>query len=110
MALLSPPHFFASVAGKISLIERLPDQGLDERLPADIQVFGRRIQLLQHGRRKVYVYSLNRPHHASGVGEKSGNVLAALRHARNLFRRRRLPGLTSVLHKDAAPALSPSTK
>ena len=95
---LGSAHFFACVVCKISLIERLPNQGLYERLPADIQVFGCGIKFLQHGRRKINVYSLNRPHHAPGVGEKPGNVLAALRQARNFFRRHRLPGFTRALH------------
>jgi hypothetical protein len=85
-AILGSFHFLARVAGKISLIERLPNQRLNERLPADIQLFGCGIQFLQHGRRKIHIYSLDRAHHAPGVGEESGNILAALCQTRDFFR------------------------
>jgi hypothetical protein len=37
---LSSPHLFSRAAGKVALIERVPDQCLNERLAADVQLLG----------------------------------------------------------------------
>jgi len=40
-------------------IERLPDERLDDRVPADVEGPGSRIQFLQHIRGDVHVHALD---------------------------------------------------
>ena len=42
------------------LVQRVPQQDLDDGLTADIQIHCRLIQFFQHGQRKVYIDALNR--------------------------------------------------
>jgi hypothetical protein len=50
------------------LIESLPDQCLDDRLTAHIEVLSSLIQFLQHAGSDVYVNALNRLNHATLAG------------------------------------------
>src|SRR5450759_5304610 len=63
---------------QVMLIESLPDQCLDDRLTAHIEVLSSLIQFLQHAGSDVYVHALNRLNHAALALEEMGNFLAAV--------------------------------
>src|SRR5579863_1335941 len=91
------------------LVEGLPQQALDDRLPADVQLSRRFLQLLEHAGGEIDVDALNRVHHPAAVGEKPRDVFALVGEPRNRLRRRSPPPLTSFLHKAVAPVVSLST-
>ena len=68
---------------QVVLIQRLPDERLDDRLPADVQVPSSLIQFLQHARGEIQVYPLNRLNHAALALKEMGNVFASIRQPRN---------------------------
>src|SRR5215467_4344114 len=88
------------------LVKGLPDQRLDYRLAADVQLLCRVVQLVQHRRSEVYIHPLDWAHHAPRVCEKTRDVLSLFREARNVFGRHRLFLFMSSVHKVVAPAWS----
>jgi hypothetical protein len=82
------------------LIESLAQHRLNERLSTYVELPRRRIELGEHWRRKVNIYSLDRRHHAALVAKKARYVLAVVRPARNVFGGNRRRVLTIVLRRD----------
>jgi hypothetical protein len=60
------------------LIEGLPDQRLDHRLPAHIKLVRSPIEFLEHARSHVNINALNRLHHAAFPTEETGNVFSLI--------------------------------
>jgi hypothetical protein len=83
---------------QVVLIQRLPDQRLDDRLTAHVQIASGFIQLIQHTGRDIYVDALNRLYHSALSLEKPGNVLALIRQPCNRVGRNRFRRITSFLH------------
>jgi hypothetical protein len=92
---------------QIVLIESLPDQRLDDRLAAHVEVLGSLIQLLQHAGRNVHVNALNRLNHAAFALEEMGNVLALIGETRDRIGRNRFGGVTNFPHIIGSPRRPP---
>jgi hypothetical protein len=67
------------------LIQRLPQQSLNNSLSANIELSCFLIKLMQHGKCKVHIDALNRRHHLALPGEKARDVLASVGHVRDLI-------------------------
>jgi hypothetical protein len=67
------------------LIERISQQRLDHCLSTNIQIPGGLIEFLKHGRGKVHIDALTRWHLAARIGEKAGDIFAAVSEFRNLI-------------------------
>jgi hypothetical protein len=76
---LAAPGGWPVLPRSILLLKRLPDQCLDHRLPADIQLFRSSVQFFKHSRSQVNVDPLDRPHHPSRIGEERRNILPLVR-------------------------------
>lgn len=63
---------------QVVLIESLPNQGLDDRLAAHVEVLSRLIQFLQHAGSDIHVNALNRLNHAASALEEVGNIFALI--------------------------------
>jgi hypothetical protein len=72
------------------LVKRLPDQGLDYSLAADVQFLSRGVQLVQHWRREVNIHTPNWAHHVPRVCEETRDILSLVSETRNVFGRHRL--------------------
>lgn len=83
----------------MALVQPLANQGLDDRLPAHVEILGGALELFEHGGRKIHVDALDGLSHFAGIGEKARNILAAVRHASDGSRRDRLLLTLSALHK-----------
>ena len=94
----------------MALVESLAHQGLDDRLPADVEILGGALELFEHGGGKVHVHALDGFPHFAGIGEEARNILAVVRDASNGFGRDRLLLTVRVLHKVLALRWLPSTK
>jgi hypothetical protein len=68
----------------ISPVQAFANEGLDDRLAADIQASGFLIEVLQHLRGEIDAHPPDGIHHLS-AGEKSGDILTLIRHARDGF-------------------------
>ena len=82
---LSLPRSGLASCCQIMLVKRLPDQGLDYRLAANVQFLCRVIQFVQHRRRKVYIHPLNWTHYLPRVCEKTRDVLSPIGEAGNVL-------------------------
>ncbi len=82
--------------GEVMVIEGLPNQRLDDRLPADVQLFRRVVEFFQHRRSKIDVHPLYRSHHAALVGKEGRYALSGIGKPRDGFGGDRL--LWHVLH------------
>src|SRR5204862_7617393 len=98
----------SGLLSQVMLIERLPHENLDDRLPTDVEIARRNIQFMEHILCKVHIHSLYRRHHSTCVGKVAGDVLTTLGPFSNRFGRDRLPGLRSLLHKVFVPPWLPS--
>ena len=87
----------------MALVQSLAYHGLDDRLPADVEIFGGALELFQHRGRKIHVDALDGLSHFAGIAEKARNILALVRHPSDGFGRDRLLLTSSVLHKVSAP-------
>jgi len=87
----------------LALIQPLANQGLDDRLPAHVEIFGGALELIQHGGRKIHVDALDGLSHFTKIGEKARNILAVVRHPSDGFGRDWLLLTPYVLHKVFAP-------
>src|ERR1039457_6462592 len=105
---LRPPTDRRRRSRQIVLIERLANQRLDHRLPADVQLLRSLVQFFEHGRGEIHVDSLNWGHHPASIRKELRNIATLLGETRDGFRRYRYPLPTSVLHKVVAPAWLPS--
>jgi hypothetical protein len=81
------------------LIQRMAQQGLDDRLTADIQVPRRLIEFLEHGQGKVHIDALNGRHHLAFPGEKTRDVLAAVGEFSDLVGGRRFMNPDRFRHR-----------
>src|SRR5579863_8756917 len=102
-AFLPMPTRRADSSRQILLVERLPYEGLDHGLAADVQLFRGPVQFFQHAQCQVNIYPLDRTHHSSGIGEEPGHVFALVGNTGDGFCRHWF-SLRSVLHKVSAPA------
>ena len=80
-------HSWAGRPGHVTLVQSLADEGLDDRLPADVEFLGEAFQFFEHGSGEINIHALDRFHHAAGIGEEARNILAVVRHAGNGFGR-----------------------
>ena len=80
-------HSSARRPGHVALVQSLADQGFDDRLPADVEFLGEAFQFFEHGGGEINIYTLDRFHHAAGIGEEARDILAAVRHAGDGFGR-----------------------
>ena len=87
----------------LALVQPLANQGLDDRLPAHVEIFGGALELFQHGGRKIHVDALDGLSHFTKIGEKARNILAVVRHPSDGFGRDWLLLTPYVLHKVFAP-------
>ena len=94
-----PPTDRRRRSRQIVLIERLANQPLDHRLPADVQILGPLVQFFEHGSCEIHVDSLNWGHHPASIRKELRNIATLLGETRDGFRRYRYPLPTSVLHK-----------
>ena len=94
---------------QVVLVERLPYQGLNNRLAAYVQFLRSMIQLFQHTGRDIHIYALNGLNHAALTLEEAGNVLALISQPCNGIGRSGLAGFTSFLHTIEFPPWSIST-
>jgi len=92
-------HSSARRPGQVALVQSLADQGLDDRLPADVEFLGEAFQFFEHGGGEINIHTLDWLHHAAGIGEEARNILAVVRHAGDGFGRCRFFLTSSVLHK-----------
>src|ERR1035441_4449687 len=88
---------------QVMLVEALPDQRLNNRLAAHIEVASGPIQFLQHAGGDIYVDPLNRLNHAALALEKTGNVFTPIGQPCNGLGGNRLGGFTSFLHIVESP-------
>jgi hypothetical protein len=84
---------------EVVAVEALTDESLYDSLAAHVEFAGRAVEFLEHSGGEIDVDSLDGFHHAAGVGEETGNVLAAIRLAGNRFGSDFLAGLKCPLHK-----------
>src|SRR5436190_2806479 len=76
---------FSGLLSHVVLIECLPHENFDDRLPADVELTGRDIQFVQHILSEVHIDSLYRRHHSTCIRKVAGDVLAALSLLSNRF-------------------------
>ncbi len=96
------PGSWASASRQVALIERLPNEGFDHCLAADVQLLRGAVQFLQHGGSKIHIHPANRFHHPTGIGEEPRNVLAPIGAPGDLLCRVYLSASIRSLHKAAA--------
>ena len=85
------------------LVESLPDQRLDDSLATHIKILSRLVEFVQHARRDIQVYALNRLNHVrldhpTLTFEEMCNVLSQISHTRDCICGDRGGQLTSFLH------------
>ena len=80
-------HSSARCPGHVTLVQSLADEGLDDRLPADVEFLGEAFQFFEHGSGEINIHALNWFHHAAGIGEEARHILAVVRHAGDGFGR-----------------------
>lgn len=78
-------HSSARRPGHVALVQPLADQGLDDRLPADVEFLSEAFEFFEHAGSEINVYTLDGFHHAAGIGEEARNVFAIVRHAGDGF-------------------------
>jgi hypothetical protein len=91
------------------LIKSLPNQSLDDGLPADVHVPRGLIELLQHCSSEVDVDALDRMNHTAFSFEETRDVLPFISETSDCFRADWLGGFTSFLHTNGPPPSSTST-
>src|SRR4029077_11679710 len=106
MRLLLAPDGFTTSSRHILLIECLPYQRLDHRLPADLQLLGCPVQFLEHSRRQINVHPLDWFHHPPRIGEEPGHIFALVGQTGRRLCRYWLSPSTSFVHRVAAPGSS----
>src|SRR5271166_5283648 len=99
---LRPPGLLRQVV----LIESLPHQCFDDRLPADVEVLRGLVEFVQHGCRQVDVDSLDGMNHAALPLEETRDVLPFIGETSDCFRGYWLSGLNSFLHINEPPPSS----
>src|SRR5208337_3519516 len=87
----------------VMLVQRLPDERLDQGLPADIQISGGMVEFVQHGNGEIDIYTLNRSLdgrlHAARAGKKARDVPATVCKLGNLLGGDALCAAMCALHK-----------
>lgn len=68
-----------SLLRQVMLVQRLPHEDFDYRLPADVEFACCNIEFLEHVLGEVDIHSLYGRHHPARVGEVTGNILATFR-------------------------------
>ena len=93
----------AGRAGEVALVEGLADEGFDDGLPADVELFGGVFQFFEHGGGEIDVDALDGLHHLAGVGEEARHVLAAVGHAGDSFCGESFFSRMRFLHRASVP-------
>jgi len=94
-----PKLTVAGSSGGLALVEGLADERFDDRLAADVELFGGDFQFFEHGGREIDVDALDGLHHFPGVGKKVGHVLAVICHAGDGLDGQGLSSRTRFLHR-----------
>ena len=101
--------WLSRLLGDVPLIQSLPHQRFDNRLPADVEVLGGFVELIQHGGSEIHVHTLDGLNHTALASEITGHVLSLFGQSCNRIGRGRTVRFRNSLHTDGSPLSSTST-